>query len=83
MTTTDEFTASVAGAVRAELSRRQRPISEVAAAIGVSRTTLSKLINGGGSFDLAQLAAIADYLEIPVEQIFESARLGNSSAVAS
>ena len=80
---TDTFTPAVAGAVRAELSRRQRPISEVAAAIGVSRTTLSKLLNGGGAFDTKQLAAIAQYLDIPVDQIFESAALGRDGAVAS
>ena len=78
----DTFTAAVAGAVRAELSRRQRTISEAAAAIGVSRQHLSKLLNGGGAFDTTQLAAIAEFLEIPVERLFESAALSLNKAVA-
>ena len=81
--TTDNFTKAVAGAVRAELSRHQRPISDVAAAIGVSRNTLSKLLNGGGAFNTEQLARIATYLNISVDQIFESAALGRDAAVAS
>lgn len=79
----DSFTAAVAGAVRAELRRHQRSIREAAAAIGVSRGHLSKLLNGGGAFDTRQLAAIADFLEIPVERIFESAALDLGSEVAS
>jgi len=78
----DTFTVAVAGAVRAELSRCQRTISETAVAIGVSRGHLSKLLNGGGAFDTTQLAAIADFLGIPVERIFDSAAL-SVEAVAS
>lgn len=78
----DTFSAAVAGAVRAEMSRRQRTIGETAAAIGVSRGHLSKLLNNGGAFDTLQLARIAEFLEIPVELIFESAAL-SVEAVAS
>lgn len=82
MANADNFTVAVAGAVRAEISRRQRSISEVAAAIGVSRQHLSNLLSGRRSFDTTQLAAIADFLAIPVERIFESAAL-SVEAVAS
>jgi transcriptional regulator with XRE-family HTH domain len=71
----DTFTKAVAGAVRAELGRRQRTISEAAAAIGVSRGQLSKLLNARKPFDTDQLEAIAAYLGIPVEIIFESAAI--------
>lgn len=80
--TADTFTVAVAGAIRAELSRRQRSISDAAAAIGVSRQHMSKVLNGRGSFDTTQLAGIAVFLGIPVERIFESAAL-SVEAVAS
>lgn len=80
--TTDTFTEAVAGAVRAELSRRQRSVTEAAVAIGVSRQHLSLLLNARRPFDTTQLAAIADFLAIPVERIFESAAL-SVEAVAS
>lgn len=81
--TTDTFTVAVAGAVRAELSRRQRTIGEAAIAVGVSRDTLSKRLNGGAAFTTTELAAIAQFLEIPVDRFFESAALNYNAAVAS
>lgn len=78
----DTFTEAVAGAVRAELSRRQRSVTEAAVALGLSRQHLSLLLNGRRAFDTAQLAAIAEFLAIPVERIFESAAL-SVEAVAS
>lgn len=68
------YTAAVAGAVRAELARHKKRPAEIAAVLGLSRTTAYRRINGVDPFDVAELEQIAKWLGIPVNVIFDSAR---------
>lgn len=51
-----------AGAVRAELARRQLSGRDLAKALGWSFTTTSRRLNGSYPFDIDELVAVADYL---------------------
>ena len=79
---TDTYTESIAGAVRAELSRSRKKFIDIAAVIGVSRPTAYRRINGDEPFDVAELEQIADFLGISVQTIFDSAELGRRAKEA-
>lgn len=79
---TDTYTASIAGAVRAELARKRKRFIEIAAVLGVSRATAYRRINGEEPFDVAELEKIAAYLEIDVQVIFNSAEFGREKVPA-
>lgn len=56
----------VAGAVRAELARRRIPQSALADRLGQSQQAVSRRLRGVVAFDVAELAAIAEFLNVPV-----------------
>lgn len=64
-----DATARTAGAVRAELARRQIKGRELAKALGWSPTTTWRRLNGTYPFDVAQLADIAAHLGVPVSTL--------------
>lgn len=64
--TTTERTAS---AVRAELARRKISGTELATALGWSRTTTWRRLNGSHAFDVNELAAVAEFLDVPLETL--------------
>lgn len=64
----EAFTANVARAVAAEMARQRRSQVAVAAALGVSQTYVWRRLTGEVAFDVAELAAIAEFLGVPVQQ---------------
>jgi transcriptional regulator with XRE-family HTH domain len=81
---TDTFTQAVAGAVRAELGRKRQTVSDLAEALGASRPTVSRRVNGKEPFDLAELEQVAAFLNLSVHDLFESAQVAvDRQAVAS
>lgn len=59
-------TEQTAAAVRAELARRQMTAREASLAIGISTATMSRRLNAGHPFDVAELAALAAHLDVPI-----------------
>ena len=64
--TTTERTAA---AVRAELARRKINGAELALALGWNRTTTWRRLAGKYPFDIEQLAAVADFLGVPLTDL--------------
>lgn len=64
--------ADVAGEVRAWLARRQRSGRSAALALGWTEIYMSRRLTGKIPFNVADLAAIADLLEVPVTTFFET-----------
>ncbi|MEO3927865.1 helix-turn-helix transcriptional regulator [Micromonosporaceae bacterium B7E4] len=56
----------VAGAVRAELARRRISQTAIAQHFGWSQQTISRRMTGAVPFDIAELAAVAEYLGVPI-----------------
>lgn len=69
--------ADVAGEVRAWMGRRNRSGRSVAAELGWTEIYLSRRLTGKVPFDVADLAALADLLKIPVSAFFETPRWGS------
>jgi len=65
--TTTERTAAV---VRAEVARRKIRTAELAALLDISRTTVWRRLNGQHPFGVAELAAIADHIGVPIGTFF-------------
>lgn len=61
--------AVLARNLRAAFSKQGLSARSVAAAIGVSNKTVSNMLNGTGASQLDKLAAVADYLKIPLWQL--------------
>lgn len=55
---------AIAAEVRAAMARRRETIDRLAPVISVTRSTLSRKLNGHTSFTADELLAIADHLEI-------------------
>jgi transcriptional regulator with XRE-family HTH domain len=60
----------VAGEVRAWMGRRRRSGASVAAELGWTEVYLSRRLAGRVPFDVADLAALAGLLEVPVTAFF-------------
>lgn len=60
--------AAVAAEVRAEVARKQISQDKLAAQVGCSRQALNRRLTGTTPFDVAELAAIAEALGVPVTQ---------------
>ncbi|AMS03532.1 helix-turn-helix DNA binding protein [Gordonia phage Guacamole] len=61
--------ATVAANVRAELARRQVAAQQLAEGIGLSRVTLSRRLNGHAPWTIDEIAATAEFLNVPVESL--------------
>lgn len=59
-----------AGIVRAELARRRVSGRELARALGWSNTTTSRRLAGTSPFDVDEITAVAQFLELPVAHFF-------------
>jgi hypothetical protein len=62
---------SVAGEVRAQLARRRRSARSVALELGWTQPYMSRRINGDVAFDVDDLAALAELLDVPVISFFQ------------
>ena len=63
-------TERVAGHVRAALARQRRTGRWLALAVGMSKTTMSRRLNGQQEFGVNELAAVAAALGVPIESLF-------------
>lgn len=61
----------VAGAVRAEMARKQLGKPQIRAAIGVSRATLDRRLAGDLDFTVTELATVADLLDVPLSRLLD------------
>lgn len=52
--------------VRAELARRRKRQEDLAELLGLTRQAVSQRLLGRVDFRIAELQAIADYLEVPI-----------------
>jgi len=71
----EAITASVAAEVRAELARQQIPQREVGAALGMSQAAAWRRLKGEVPFDVAELAAVATLLGVPLSQFLPAERV--------
>ena len=55
-----------AGAVRAEMARNRASLRDVAEATGIKKTTLARRLDGTYPFNVTELVAIADFLDVPL-----------------
>lgn len=62
-------TAQAGANVRAEIARRGVSQAEVSRAIGVSQSQFSKRLRGFIAFDINELAAIAQVLDVPLTDL--------------
>jgi hypothetical protein len=53
------------------MGRRQRSVRSAAADLGWTETFLGRRVKGVQPFNVAELAAVADLLEVPVSVFFE------------
>ncbi len=58
--------ARVAASVRAEMARRRVTQSDVAKALGMKQTAVSRRLTGQVPFDVNELTAVAAFLGVPV-----------------
>jgi transcriptional regulator with XRE-family HTH domain len=61
-----QLTAAV---VRAELARRKIRGADLAAVLGLSRTTMWRRLNGEHPFDINELVAVAAHIGVPVSDL--------------
>lgn len=61
----------VAGAVRAEVARRQITRPQIASAIGVSLATVGRRLAGEQDFTVTELAEMADLLDVPLLRLLD------------
>lgn len=59
----------VAGAVRAELARRQITGRQMARELGWSFTTTARRLNGSSPLDIDELAAVASFLGVSISDL--------------
>jgi hypothetical protein len=76
----DTYAKAIGEAVRSETSRRGQPLSALVPVLGLSRTTVYGRVKGREPFDYVELQRIADFLDIPLMQIIDSAELSLRAA---
>lgn len=60
----------VAANVRAELAARRISGSRLATAVGVTRSTMYRRLDGTAPWPVDEVEAVADFLGVPVESLF-------------
>lgn len=64
---------AVAGAVRAEVARRQISQRELAVQLGMSRSSLNRRIRGEQAWDTDELHRVAELLKVDVRDLLPTA----------
>lgn len=64
----------VVGEVRANLARRRLSARQAAARLGWSQPYMARRMTGDKAFDVADLAALSQLLEVPIEDFFRAPR---------
>jgi len=70
---TNATAASVAGEVRAAMARRRISQTALADALGMSQAAISRRLTGALPFDVAELSAIAEILDVPLASLLSNA----------
>lgn len=65
---------AVAGEVRAALARHQKTQDDLAQVLGIVQPAVSARLTGKRSFRAEEIAAIAQWLDMPVSQLIPTAR---------
>ncbi len=65
---------AVAAEVRAQLARKRLSGVRAARALGWTQNYISRRLTGTVPFDVADLVAVADLLEVPVDSFFAGVR---------
>ena len=76
-TDTATFAHNIAGAVRAELARRGKTVTELTNVIGWSSRTTYRRLNGDAAFTVDELELIANWLHVDVQVLIDSAEIGS------
>lgn len=72
----DTFSTSIAAAVRAELGRQGKKLTDLTSPLGLSRPTISGRLNGHTPFTADELDKVATFLGITAYDLIDSAALG-------
>lgn len=78
----DTFSSSIASAVRAELGRQGKKLTDLTSPLGLSRPTVSGRLNGHTPFTADELDKIASFLGLTAYDLIDSAALGRRFAEA-
>ena len=66
----------VAGNVRAEAARRGVSGSQIARAVGLSQSAMSRRLVGTHPFSVTELASVAAYLDVPLSALLPDSTVG-------
>jgi BetR domain len=69
----------VAEEVRAYLARKRMSVREAARRLGLGQTAMHRRVVGEIPFDVGEIVAIAELLDVPVERFFATASEGASA----
>jgi hypothetical protein len=64
MTTSKELTKSIAGEVRAEMARQQKPTSELASILSIKHETARLKLTGARAFSVDDLGVMSAWLNV-------------------
>ena len=64
---------NVTANIRAELARRGKTQGDLAQVIGLTQQAVSRRLTGSYALNVDEIAAIADWLNVPVAQFLEAA----------
>lgn len=71
--------AHLAGEVRAELARRQRTATDLAAALDLNPAYLYKRLSGATPFEAVEIFAVAEELGVPANELFARAQAAHAT----
>jgi len=69
----DSFSNTVGATVRAEMARRRVTQRQIAEALGLSQTQISRRLAGEVAFNVDELAVVADFLGVAISTLVVSA----------
>jgi DNA-binding phage protein len=64
-------TEAINAEIRAQLGRKRRTVSELAAHVGVSEATLYRRLNEGAGWTLEEISAAADFFKLTFWQFLQ------------
>jgi transcriptional regulator with XRE-family HTH domain len=73
MTTTQTPSEIAAAEVRAELARQRIPQSALAYVLKMSEVSISRRLRGETPFDVNELVAVAEFLNLPITRFLPTA----------
>lgn len=74
--------ASIGARVRGQLALRGLSGKDLGARLGLPQTSVSRRLRGLTRFSASEIAAIADWLQVPVSQFFKAASDGSDRVMA-